>query len=74
LSQSSPPAHMPNGAVASWSVIHLEMLMKNLAFFLLQSVLFLVVGTEDSLDGGQDISIQTIIMIAYGSHMASASK
>jgi hypothetical protein len=50
------------------------MLMKNLAFFLLQSVLFLVVGTEDSLDGGQDISIQTIIMIAYGSHMASASK
>ena len=65
---------MPNGAVASWSVIHLEMLMKNLASLLLQSVLFLVVGIEDSPDGGQDISIQTIIMIAYGSHMASASK
>ena len=65
---------MPNGAVASWSVIHLEMLMKNLASLLLQSVPCLVVGIEDSPDGGQDISIQTIIMIAYGSHIASVSK
>jgi hypothetical protein len=66
---------MPNGAVGNWSVIRTDMLMKNLAFLLLQLVLFLVVGTKDSLDGGQDISLQTIILvIACDSHMVSVSK
>lgn len=66
---------MPNGAVGSWSVIRSDMLMKNLAFLLLQFVLYLVVGTKDSLDGGQDISLQIIIlMVACGSHMVSGSK
>lgn len=74
MSQSSRPAHMPNGDVTSWSVMHTEMLMKNPAFLLLQCVLFLVVGTEDSLDGGQDISLQTIILMGCASHMISVLK
>jgi len=74
LSQLSHPAHMPNGAVTSWSAMHAEMLTKNPAFTLLQCVLFLVVGTEDSLDGGQYISLQTIIVMGCASPMVSVSK
>lgn len=71
MSQLSHPAHMPNGAVTSWSAMHAETLMKNPAFLLHRCVLFLVVGTEDLLDGGQDISLQTIIVMGCASHMVS---
>jgi predicted Co/Zn/Cd cation transporter (cation efflux family) len=51
--------------------MHAETLMKNPAFLLHRCVLFLVVGTEDLLDGGQDISLQTIIVMGCASHMVS---
>lgn len=74
MSQSSPPAHMPSGVVAWLLAMRKEILMKKLAFLLLQCAPFLVVDIEASRDVGQAISLTTIVLMAYGSSMVSPSK
>jgi hypothetical protein len=74
LSLSSPPAHTPSGAAATWLAMHREAPTKKPASLLLRHALFLDVDIEASLDVGQVTSLSTIVMIACISSMASPLK